>query len=457
MATLPEDELQRRLDSNPFARISNCLVAVGADDFPELRSRRFDEEYVAVRSWPCDPATPRPKTRLGTSSPRTCSICLRTATSSPPATFRNEAHVIPRMFGNEWLTTYDECDDCNARFGQHESELGHLTLAARAMTRNPARKATAKASLHGKSSVGGGPRGGALKIDLHADDPSVTMALAGPDRLVVGLKTPPFRPAHAAKALARIAWQSLPPERREEHEALRQWLDSSKVGAAVLYAVDLLDFRGLALGLWKLTDTALAMPSLVLGLAFNSKLLIWAAPDWASGRDLSVLFPLLPPAFPGAAPRVAKYAAEEDGVLSARTSFLISVGSASWNEVDHPVRVRIEFDTPSGAENIETVMTRRPMPAELAAQLDAREGSRLHELAGGELAGRLLVVQHEAEDSFAVLYGVAPDGPAPSGKMASFRCAFDALAFKIVLPGFGVFLDAGAAKAGGHPDADNES
>lgn len=37
--------------------------------------------------------------------------------------FRHEAHTLPEAFGNKWVTSLDECDRCNARFGAFDDAL----------------------------------------------------------------------------------------------------------------------------------------------------------------------------------------------------------------------------------------------------------------------------------------------------------------------------------------------
>lgn len=35
-----------------------------------------------------------------------------------PCAFRNVAHTLPEAFGNEWVTSLDECAPCDARFSR---------------------------------------------------------------------------------------------------------------------------------------------------------------------------------------------------------------------------------------------------------------------------------------------------------------------------------------------------
>jgi hypothetical protein len=65
---------------------------------------------------------------IGTKTPRACRFCRQ---SAPQASFRDDAHAVPRLTGNDVLFTYDECSACNKRFSALEDDLGKFTLPAR--------------------------------------------------------------------------------------------------------------------------------------------------------------------------------------------------------------------------------------------------------------------------------------------------------------------------------------
>ncbi|WP_296218694.1 HNH endonuclease [uncultured Sphingomonas sp.] len=48
-----------------------------------------------------------------------CRFCGQT----DPRAFRSIAHTLPEAFGNKWVTSLDECDACNARFGAFDDAL----------------------------------------------------------------------------------------------------------------------------------------------------------------------------------------------------------------------------------------------------------------------------------------------------------------------------------------------
>ncbi|WP_439486819.1 HNH endonuclease [Blastomonas fulva] len=61
-----------------------------------------------------NPRTDR-KNLVGVGQPRTCRFCRGTSTG---ASFKKAAHVIPTALGNDHLKSAEECDACNAYFGQ---------------------------------------------------------------------------------------------------------------------------------------------------------------------------------------------------------------------------------------------------------------------------------------------------------------------------------------------------
>ncbi len=65
---------------------------------------------------------------IGTKPPRVCRFCRQ---SAPQACFRDDAHAVSRLTGNDVLFTYDECSACNKRFSELEDDLGKFTLPAR--------------------------------------------------------------------------------------------------------------------------------------------------------------------------------------------------------------------------------------------------------------------------------------------------------------------------------------
>jgi hypothetical protein len=76
-------------------------------------------------------ADPEPVFLTAQSERRGCAFCDR---SEPDAKFEKVAHVLPEAFGNHWLFSRDECDDCNAAGSKLERELSKFLLPDRLLS-----------------------------------------------------------------------------------------------------------------------------------------------------------------------------------------------------------------------------------------------------------------------------------------------------------------------------------
>lgn len=344
--------------------------------------RQFDVEYDPVASWAFPPGSPAHPVILGSSSPRRCSICRE---GRPKVTFKKEAHVVPESLGNKWLTTWDECDDCNQRFGNdYEGDLGKLTLAVRALSGTRAKSKTAKLKTGPSSSLGGGDRLGPVEIVVHPLDPTVRINLGRDGTLSLEASLQSFRPAHAAKALARVAWQSLPPSRRAAHEPLRAWLHSDRVGPGVIYSAHVPGLAGLTVGLWERVSDVAALASLVVAVGFNHTVLLWAAPEWDSQSHQSIIFPLLPRPLGGASIGITRYQATGDKrVTKGRAYFELAYKRAVLRWTRDPLPVVVDVQGPDGLVKIAASLRTPDLPDDLRGKLVA------HDISGGELVGNL--------------------------------------------------------------------
>lgn len=60
---------------------------------------------------------------LKDSCPGKCRFCGR---RSPEVSFEKKAHAISEMFGNKWITSEYECDECNERFSKYEAQYSQF-------------------------------------------------------------------------------------------------------------------------------------------------------------------------------------------------------------------------------------------------------------------------------------------------------------------------------------------
>ena len=192
------------------------------------RMEYYAENYEPLVFRDLDPKAKRET--LG-DKPPTCRFCLR---GKLEVTFGKDAHVVPAFVGNKVLFSRYECDDCNARFSEFEDDLAKMTIRARAIGQVSKRKGFASLKPQGKKSSFERGSGGVI-IKQYADE-GVFSVDKGRSQLVASYGTQPFRPLGVYKALAKIAFTLLPPERLAEFEELRLWLLQQDVVSAKVYA-----------------------------------------------------------------------------------------------------------------------------------------------------------------------------------------------------------------------------
>jgi len=261
-----------RAEETETCRVADATLVNLRDESLCDANVRFDAVYRPLRRWCFAPGDSGHTPTEGSQVPRRCSICGRTGASHPPASFRKVAHLVPELLGNRWLKTFDECDDCNERFGrEYEDDLGKMTGAIRALGGVRAKRGTAKHKPRGgqeadgtprkASSIGGNALGSPVTISLHPGDDSVAIHHDDPRGFTLSAETQPFRPGRAAKALARVAWQALPADRRPAHSSLRDYLRAPGPPLEErLFTAWVPGLHGLHVGLWELSQAQREYP-----------------------------------------------------------------------------------------------------------------------------------------------------------------------------------------------------
>lgn len=132
--------------------------------------------------------------------PCPCRFCGR---PGPEVTFKKIAHAVPEFAGNGVLVTLYECDTSNDRFSTFEEDLGKMTLLYRVAGQVigkagvPSVKTPQKLSRADMAAAG-------LKISHFEDDPIVDIDQDA-KKLTLTVKSQPFRPLGAYKALVKMA------------------------------------------------------------------------------------------------------------------------------------------------------------------------------------------------------------------------------------------------------------
>ena len=83
------------------------------------------KDYRLVFKFDIKDLKPPPFKIIGNKSPRYCRFCRR---YEGKTAFRKKAHVIPQGFGNRYLISLEQCDDCNQKCGLIEEDLMNMLV-----------------------------------------------------------------------------------------------------------------------------------------------------------------------------------------------------------------------------------------------------------------------------------------------------------------------------------------
>lgn len=316
----------------------------------------FDDQYELVSSVSFVSHEPKAKDHIGSRAPRRCTLCDGT---TPTATFRTDAHVLPEAFGSRWLLTFDECDACNTRFGKAlENELAAMLILERVIARLPTkRRSSAKLKMNETaSSVGGQGREEPLLIEIRDDEGSVTATNLGPNSFALGARVLPYHPASALRSLGRTAWHLMPAASAEKSDAFRAWLKGERaVFPLTLRSVFLpgRPLRRTTFAVWR--ALAPGIPEIVVAFAFGHTFLCWSAPDWATGRSMPGPLPPCPRPFapPGASLNMrTQVFKSDDKIRPGAPSYEIQhlERALAWSRDPQPVVVAV-----SGSRGVATL------------------------------------------------------------------------------------------------------
>jgi hypothetical protein len=159
---------------------------------------------------------------------RRCRFCAR---GKPEVSFKKLAHAVADFLGNLSIISLNECDECNTFFGEGcEDNLSKATMLHRTLAGIP-RKGNAKSTFKDKI------RDETLRIDRegHAVNISIPEPHSVDDLLVNGvlpdeipqrgdLRSQPYAPIEAAKALVKFACSVCPKEELGQCRGAIDWI-----------------------------------------------------------------------------------------------------------------------------------------------------------------------------------------------------------------------------------------
>ena len=185
------------------------------------------KDYKSVFFFGYSDFSPPPKKYRGRKNPRYCRFCRQFEGS---ITFKNEAHVIPQGFGNRYLISLEQCDQCNQKCGLAEFELMKMFDPIRGLA--VSRKAD-QSYIKFKTKLGSFIKSGISEdtrtISIVKGDPDLVDLSENDGFLKLKATVHDINTFAAAKALGMMAWHVIPETKLDYLEHFRQWFTTESV------------------------------------------------------------------------------------------------------------------------------------------------------------------------------------------------------------------------------------
>jgi hypothetical protein len=148
---------------------------------------------------------------------RVCSFCGRSAKN---AIFKDDAHLIPRLIGNNKLLSDLECDNCNSFFSEYEHHLANFLGINRTIHKVNARKGhvpfvSGDAKITARSE--GYKKSDGVVIDIHENGVPFNLTDEGASFTINYLKQK-YIPRYVYKAFLKIALSTIPANERHNYK-----------------------------------------------------------------------------------------------------------------------------------------------------------------------------------------------------------------------------------------------
>jgi hypothetical protein len=235
--------------------------------------------WTILASYNFDPAAIGQKQYLPTCRIRRCRFCLR---DPQQTSFTTDAHAIPELFGNRYLLTLEECDECNRSGSTLEDDLAkHLTVT-RSMARIQGKAGDVKHRFGDRSSsiASNGATNLITVVCQEGDDSLRSMRIHGGIRYVI--RIPGYRPINVVRALARMALMIAPENELAVLEHIRRWLRDETQWAEPTFDEGFVPGTGLRevkVTLWNRKPASGGQNHYSLAVFYSSTILLLHLPD----------------------------------------------------------------------------------------------------------------------------------------------------------------------------------
>jgi hypothetical protein len=159
--------------------------------------------------------------------PRRCRFCGK---SAPEVSFKKEAHIIPNSFGNRRLFSHEECDICNAKYGETlDNDLAAMLAPDRALSRLKGSKETTKfRPFELESYLEGSTTSNKVTLMSKDGENTIQLVRTGEKSMDLKIKVPKFRPADVVRNLARMAIAVAPESELSKLSNTLAWVNKER-------------------------------------------------------------------------------------------------------------------------------------------------------------------------------------------------------------------------------------
>ncbi|MFN8579282.1 MAG: HNH endonuclease [Candidatus Sericytochromatia bacterium] len=205
-----------------FEKFEKYTLRINNSNYSFINSLDFSEYYKEIYNYIYDPLDYKTQKKTILGSKKVCSFCGE----SNPKNLTDEIHVIPASFGNRWLFSIEECNECNKKFGRNfEQNLAEMFAANRIFSSIPKRKGFSKIQVPKTKSYIQPEEEGKIKLQTYEDENEFKIEYSSNNSAVITIPAAPYYPIKAIKSLIHSLWLVIAQEKRKKYIKILDWLD----------------------------------------------------------------------------------------------------------------------------------------------------------------------------------------------------------------------------------------